>query len=265
MDDARVIPFRPPARRRLHESVAEQLRDAILDGRFAAGRKLPPERELAAEFQVNRTSVREAIKVLEGLGLVSVRQGDGATVRPLTEASLSVLPFLIHRGGRTDRQAVADVTEVLMPLFFEMARLAVDRVTSEHLRALRALRAVIADAGREREERFEGVRQVLIVISDMTGNRVWQMLARKTAAFLRSEPMRRARHELRRDPDHVVTLMDRCLAALERGHPEAALQALRGYIAAMGEAVLSLRGARGRRAEPGARTSTDGHARARTP
>ena len=52
----------------LHEEVAEQLRDAILDGRFRAGQKLPPERELAAEFQVNRTSVREAIKVLEGLG-----------------------------------------------------------------------------------------------------------------------------------------------------------------------------------------------------
>src|SRR5206468_1069849 len=70
-----VVPFRAPARRRLHEDVAEQLRDAILDGRFDAGTKLPPERELAAEFRVNRTSVREAIKVLEGLGLVTVRPG----------------------------------------------------------------------------------------------------------------------------------------------------------------------------------------------
>ena len=77
MPGPRVVPFRPPPRRRLHEEVAEQLRDAILDGRFAAGAKLPPERELAAEFRVNRTSVREAIKVLEGLGLVQVRQGDG--------------------------------------------------------------------------------------------------------------------------------------------------------------------------------------------
>ena len=63
----RVVPFRVPVRRRIHESVAEQLRDAILDGRFKPGDKLPPERELAEEFQVNRTSVREAIKVLDGL------------------------------------------------------------------------------------------------------------------------------------------------------------------------------------------------------
>jgi len=242
------IPFRPPPRRRIHESVAQQLRDAILDGRFSAGRKLPPERELAAEFQVNRTSVREAIKVLEGLGLVAVRQGDGATVQPLTGASLSILPFLIHRGGHTDLQAVADVTEVLTPLFYEMARLAVARFRPTQLAALRALREVVADDAREREERFEAVRQVFELISDMTGNRVWQMLARKTAAFLRSAPMRQARHELRRDPGYIVPTMDRCLSALEGGHPEDALVALRHYMDAMGEVVLSLRRTRSRAA-----------------
>ena len=79
------------------------LRDAILDGRFAAGTKLPPERDLAVEFQVNRTSIREAIKVLEGQGLVMVRQGDGATVQPLVEASLDVLGPMIFHGGRMVR------------------------------------------------------------------------------------------------------------------------------------------------------------------
>ncbi len=45
---ARVVPFTPCRRRRIHEDVARQLRDAILDGRFRSGEKLPPERELAA-------------------------------------------------------------------------------------------------------------------------------------------------------------------------------------------------------------------------
>ena len=98
--------FRPPQRRRIHEDVAEQLRDAILDGRFAPGEKLPPERELAEEFRVNRTSIREAIKVLEGLGLVSVRQGDGATVQPLIDASFDVLPPMIFHGGRIDARVL---------------------------------------------------------------------------------------------------------------------------------------------------------------
>src|SRR5215831_8403769 len=160
MPSARIVPFRPPTRRRLQEAVADQLRDAILDGRFSAGEKLPPERELAQEFQVNRTSVREAIKVLEGLRLVAVRQGDGATVLPLCEASLGILPPLIYHGGRLDAQALGEVFEVIMPLFFEMARLAIDRVRPQHLEALRRLRTVVADEGREREERFEAGRQV---------------------------------------------------------------------------------------------------------
>src|SRR5215475_15321721 len=134
-----VLPFRPPARRRLHEDVAEQLRDAILDGRFVAGRKLPPERELATEFRVNRTSVREAIKVLEGLGLVTVRQGDGATVRPLVDASLEVLGPMIFHDGRVDAALMAEMGEVLRPLLLELARKACDRHRPEHLAALRRL------------------------------------------------------------------------------------------------------------------------------
>jgi len=246
-----VVPFQPPARRRIHESVAEQLRDAILDGRFSAGQKLPPERELAQEFQVNRTSVREAIKVLEGLKLVNVRQGDGATVLPLRGAALSILPALIYHGGRLDAQALAEVFEVIMPLFFEMARLGIERVQPAHLETLRALRAVVADERRDREERFEAGRQVLMLVSDMTGNRVWQMLAGKVIDFLRSEPLRQTRHALRRDPGQIVPIMDRCLTALERGHPEEAIAALRRFIAAVGEAIMSLNGSRIRAATGG--------------
>src|SRR5215831_19324680 len=161
MPSARIVPFHPPPRRRLHEAVAEQLRDAILDGRFAAGRKLPPERELAAEFRVNRTSVREAIKVLEGLGLVSVRQGDGVTVRPLVEASLDLLGPMIFHGGRVDTALMAELGEVLRPLLLELARAAIARRRPEHLREMRQLRDRIADTGREPEERYAGWRELI--------------------------------------------------------------------------------------------------------
>ena len=236
----RVVPFRPPVRRRIHESVAEQLRDAVLDGRFAVGKRLPPERELALEFQVNRTSVREAIKVLEGLGLVRVRQGAGAIVQPLTQWSLSVLPHMIHRDGRTDAQAMADVAEVLNPLFLEMARLAIARYQPAQLAGLKALRAVLADERREREERFEAARQVFELVADMTANPVWQMLARKTTSFLRLEPMKQARRDLRRDPGRIVPIMDRCLAALEAGQPGDALAALQDMVAAVGDDGLRM-------------------------
>src|SRR5215470_7268343 len=139
-----VVAFRAPVRRRLHEDVFEQLRDAILDGRFATGTKLPPERELALEFGVNRTSVREAIKVLESLGLVVVRQGDGASVRPLVDASLDVLGPMIFHGGRIDLALVAEMVEVMRPLMLEMGRLALERCRPGDLVAIRRFRDVAA-------------------------------------------------------------------------------------------------------------------------
>ena len=234
-----VVPFQPPRRRRLHQDVAEQLRDAILDGRFTPGDKLPPERELAEEFQVNRTSVREAIKVLEGLGLVSVSQGDGATVRPFVEASFDVLPATIFRGGRVDLAMLAELNEVMGPLLLEMGRLAIERCRPSDVEELRRLRAIFADPSREHEERAGALHDVLVVLSDMTGNRVWQMLARRTHAFLQAEALREARGRMRRDPGRLAPAMDEALAAIEAGDRTKALSALEQIIRTVGDTTAS--------------------------
>jgi GntR family transcriptional regulator, transcriptional repressor for pyruvate dehydrogenase complex len=239
---ARVVPFKPCRRRRIHEDVAQQLRDAILDGRFPSGTKLPPERELATEFGVNRTSVREAIKVLEGLGLVQVRQGDGVTVRPLIDASFDILPPMIFHGGRIDARLIAELAEVMMPLLFEMARLAIARRRPGQLEALRGLRDVLADPARARETRFAAARDILVVLSDMSANRVWQMLARRTAALLASEPLRQTRERLKRDPAHLVPMIDAALAAIDAKRPDDALAAVRELITVIGDTGLSSTG-----------------------
>jgi GntR family transcriptional repressor for pyruvate dehydrogenase complex len=231
----RVVPFRPPARRRLHEAVAEQLRDAVLDGRFPAGSKLPPERELAAEFRVNRTSVREAIKVLEGLGLVHVRQGDGVTVRPLVEASLGVLGPMIFHGGRVDASLMAETGEVLRPLLLELARAAIARRRPEHLQELRQLRDRIADASRDPEERYAGWRELIVLLADMSSNRVWRMIARRTRDFLASPPLAETRKRLRRDPGRIVPVIDAGLAALEAGRTDDAIDAVQRILRLAGD------------------------------
>jgi len=74
--------LRPVESRRAFEEILFQLEEAIAAGHLGAGDRLPPERELAAQFQVSRTSVREALRVLEALGIVRVRRGaeNGATL-----------------------------------------------------------------------------------------------------------------------------------------------------------------------------------------
>jgi DNA-binding FadR family transcriptional regulator len=68
-------PFRPVATPRTFEAIVHQLRDAIATGALKAGDRLPPERELADRFAVSRATVREALRVLETLGIVGVRRG----------------------------------------------------------------------------------------------------------------------------------------------------------------------------------------------
>jgi GntR family transcriptional repressor for pyruvate dehydrogenase complex len=73
--------IKPIARKRLFESVVEQLYDLILDGQLSPGDCLPSERELCAMFQVSRTSIRSAIQVLEALGLVQSFNGKATRIK----------------------------------------------------------------------------------------------------------------------------------------------------------------------------------------
>src|SRR4051794_37939232 len=65
---------------RLYKRVADELRGAILAGRYQVGRRLPAERELAEMFKVSRPTIREAVIALELQQLVEVRVGAGVFV-----------------------------------------------------------------------------------------------------------------------------------------------------------------------------------------
>src|SRR5207245_9948790 len=76
----------PIRKTRIYEEVASQIQRLIADGRLRPGDHLTPERELAERFGVSRTSVRDAIRVLELMELIENRQGEGTVVRDLTPA-----------------------------------------------------------------------------------------------------------------------------------------------------------------------------------
>src|SRR5690349_2735114 len=67
-----IAAIRTPAS---YELVVQQLRRGIHVGRFPPGEKLPTERELARYLGVSRTTVREAMRVLQGEGLIETRRG----------------------------------------------------------------------------------------------------------------------------------------------------------------------------------------------
>lgn len=75
-----VVPFRPIEQQRLYVVIARRIADHIRSAPLVPGAQLPPERDLARQYQVSRTTLREAMIALETMGMVEVRVGDGTYV-----------------------------------------------------------------------------------------------------------------------------------------------------------------------------------------
>lgn len=118
--------FAPIRRLRVAEQIAEAIRGAILVGTYNPGSNLPSERDLAEQFEVNRSTVREALQRLEAWGLIEMRHGGGTTVQDfLVNAGMTLLPHLIAPGGSPDPRLIYDLLELrVMVLGWTAARAA---------------------------------------------------------------------------------------------------------------------------------------------
>ena len=117
---------------------AEQVRDSLLqlirEGQLKHGDKLPTEPQLSAMFGVGRSSVREAVQSLVGLGIIEMRRGRGAFV---SRVSLNDLVRMVDGAVRLEYGAALQLHEVRAMIEITGARLAATRRTDEDLEAMR--------------------------------------------------------------------------------------------------------------------------------
>lgn len=143
------MPFDPVVRRPVSEAVFEDLRAAILSGRFASGDPLPPERALSESFGVNRHAVREALKRLQQAGLVEVNHGGATRVLDWRRTGgldlLAQLP--VTAGASGTPEVLRSVVEARRCIGVDVARLAADRATAEAVADLRARTAAGDEPG----------------------------------------------------------------------------------------------------------------------
>jgi GntR family transcriptional repressor for pyruvate dehydrogenase complex len=145
------VTFQRVERVDLATPVAHSLRTAILDGTYGPGDFLPPERQLAVEFGVDRNTLRSAIQDLERLGLVQRRQGSGCKVLDYREtATLDLLKYLVVKPGtnEVDSEVVRSAADISLMTFRGIVTLVVERATpadfeSVH-RAIDELRTEVA-------------------------------------------------------------------------------------------------------------------------
>lgn len=129
-----------PRARLVSEQVFGDLLEALLSGRYAPGERLPTQRALAADLGVTMSSLREALKRLEQMGLVESRQGDGMRVRDWrAHGGLDVVAHLLFRAGGVDGRVLADVLEARSLMLAELAALAAQRRDDAAARRLTAL------------------------------------------------------------------------------------------------------------------------------
>jgi fatty acid metabolism transcriptional regulator FadR len=167
--------LKPVEKQRVAEEIAEQLRSLILNGQYPPGSKLPPERELSKRLRVNRASLREALKKLEHLGLVRIRQGDGTRVTNFMETGgIELVQHLLPLGGGKP-ELIRDLLEFRRLFGRELARLAAARSGKDGLVRLRAV-ADKADQTNGAAELFDLDFEFYVALAAVSGNQVMLLL-----------------------------------------------------------------------------------------
>ena len=174
-------------RRVLSDAVSDRIQAMILEGNLAPGDRLPPERELAEQLRVNRSSVREALKKLEQLRLVEIQQGSGIRVRSIDDASLELVMRLLFSGGRPNVTWIRDLLELREILFLGIVRLALERGTESELQELVRVVDLSTDPEVSDERFLELGLEMQDLTARMTHNQMVVVLWNSLRRFLTQE------------------------------------------------------------------------------
>jgi GntR family transcriptional repressor for pyruvate dehydrogenase complex len=215
---------------RVSEDTVQQIVALIRSHAYAPGTRLPGERQLAQQFQVSRTSVREAIRKLETAGLLETRPGLGTYIKDPSREVLNaaLMPYLL-----LDRTKLSMLFELREIIEVEAAGRAAERATPDQVadmhRWAEAMEASVARNDIDGMVRADlGFHRQIIVA---TGNDVLVSLLDSISDLLRE--MRRASLSLPVLLENTVVGHREILAAVECGNSAEARQAMFSHLASV--------------------------------
>lgn len=219
------------------ERVANALAEIIL-GELSPGASIPSEADLATRFEVSRLTVREAVKMLVGRGLLHIGRGRRAIVR---EPDSSVFAALLVSIVRNDPKGLFDLIELRMAMESLSSGLATKRASRAGIQAIdsamRDMRESAADAADganpEAEARFhESDLQFHEAIAMASGNRVIAFIFEAMAKPLRESFVMSRRGQTIRGAGRAETVEahQAILDAIRAGDQRAAVDAMRAHL-----------------------------------
>lgn len=196
----------------------------LADGLLTPGTKLPPERELAANFGVARSSLRQALKVLEIMGVITQKVGDGSYLNKDASSVLSVpMDFLFL----LDDTSVHELTEMRLMMEPALAAKAAERANAEDIALLRQS---IVDLGRSKGDRVRLVASDLLfhrAIFQASGNRLTGRLFHIIHRAMLNMMMVTSQLV---DLEHTLHFHQPILAAIEHRDPDLAFRLMTDHL-----------------------------------
>jgi GntR family transcriptional regulator, transcriptional repressor for pyruvate dehydrogenase complex len=222
-------PFRP---RKLYEEVAKQIRDKILT-KLNSGDKLPPERELAKMLSVSRSSVRDAVRSLELVGVVEPRSGAGTVVRQTsTDWVVNPVVNVLVR----ERQLLGDLLHFRKILEPPLAALAAKHASDKEIGQMEAIMRRQEKKVRRGEVAIQEDSQFHYAIAQASENAVVLKVLDALMDLLLEVRERSLQVEGR--PQKSAAGHRRILRAIKRRDAAAAHRAMRRHIEDVEEIVL---------------------------
>jgi len=224
----------PLKKTRIPQEIADRIRRGLLDHTFPVGRPLPSERVLAQRFGVSRGSVRDAFRILEVMGLLEMRHGQGTFPRELSVDALVTPLASVITHQRDLEQELMDVRRMFEPA---VARVAADRRRDEELAELDRVVAAQRRKLKTGQNAIDEDTAFHAILARATGNRVVVGIMETLNDLLVKSRKETLRQKGR--PEVSLSGHEKIIAAIRRRDPESAFIAMRRHIDQIADLLAS--------------------------
>jgi GntR family transcriptional repressor for pyruvate dehydrogenase complex len=211
---------------RLYKQIVQQIEESVQTGALKVGDQLSAERELAGQFGVSRTAVREAVQALREKGLVEVFPGRGTFITDgISKGIRQSMDWMVRNGQQEGFAFLAEVREILEP---EIVALAAIRAEEQHLAALREAVSIMDSAQRDPEAFIEADLDFHLALAEAASNPLILALIDSIVGLLREQRM--GIFCVEGGPERGQYHHKRILDAVEHGDSEGAREAMRVHL-----------------------------------
>jgi len=217
---------------RKYEKIVQQILYLIDDGQLSPGDQLPAERSLAEELGCSRTSLREAVRVLESEGLIISKLGGGRYIQGMDQR----IPYQFSRSDTLEKSAILHFLEARETIEPKIAELASLRATKEDIEKLEKILDKMEKNLKDTDERSLADSNFHMALAEATQNFVFVAMMEANLQMIKQVRKQTLVTETRSDQalsEHRIILQ-----AIKDGEPQHAAQAIKEHLKYLRDGVL---------------------------